>query len=66
MWTATGLSFIAMLVYGSIALYFGDPSFRNTGKEILSPLFALVWLPNLVVAIMGTLALIATKGVSKT
>ncbi len=57
-----GLSFVAMLIYGTIAIYFGDPSFRNTGKEILSPLSALVWLPNFLAIILCAISLFVTKG----
>ncbi len=41
------------------------PSFRNTWKEFLSLLFALVWLPNLVAVIMSVLALLVVKGENK-
>jgi uncharacterized membrane protein YozB (DUF420 family) len=45
-WVVLGLTFIATVIYGAVAIYFGLPRFRGDAAEILSPLTGLVFVFN--------------------
>ncbi len=56
-WIGLILAVIATVAFGSIAGHFGNPIFRGTVKELLSPLAGIVMWFNLIFAGLSLLGL---------
>ncbi|MEZ4194785.1 MAG: hypothetical protein R3B53_00070 [Candidatus Paceibacterota bacterium] len=60
-WIGLTITIIALIVYGTVAIYFDNPVFRRTTQGIFSPASMIIWVLNFFFAILSVIGLIVGK-----